>query len=105
MTTLATTTFLQVVGAIVVVLPIALLWIAAMVDVFRHGHSGLRIAATLVLILIVPILGPILYFVFAGRPAVNVERPPASGASDHMLEAQLHGEGMRPPMGRPGPYT
>jgi hypothetical protein len=53
----------------------------------------------------VPILGPILYFVFAGRPAVNVERPPASVASDHMLEAQLHGEGMRPPMGRPGPYT
>ena len=64
MTPLATSTFLQVLFATLLVIPVVILWVAAVVDVIRHGGTGLKIAAMLVLILIVPILGPILYFIF-----------------------------------------
>jgi hypothetical protein len=63
---LATSTFLQVLFAAFLVIPVMILWVAAVVDVIRHGGSGLRIAAILVLILVVPILGPLLYFIFLG---------------------------------------
>jgi hypothetical protein len=70
---LATSTFLQVIFACLILTPIILLWIAALVDVLRSGRSGLAIAATIVLILIVPILGPVLYFVFR-KPHIDVEQ-------------------------------
>jgi hypothetical protein len=70
-TLLATSTFLQVLFAAAIVIPIMILWVVAVVDVVRHGGSGLRIAATLVLILIVPVLGPILYFIFRPMPAAS----------------------------------
>jgi Phospholipase_D-nuclease N-terminal len=61
---LATTTFLHVLFALMIAVPVVILWVAAVVDVLRRGGAGLRIAAVLVLILIFPILGPLLYFVF-----------------------------------------
>jgi phospholipase D-like protein len=70
---LATSTFLQAIFACLILTPIILLWIVALVDVIRSHHSGLAIAATIVLILIVPILGPILYFVFR-KPSVDAEQ-------------------------------
>jgi hypothetical protein len=70
---MATSTFLQATFAALLVIPVVILWVAAVVDVFRHGYSGLKIAALLVLILIVPILGPILYFVFRPREPVSAE--------------------------------
>ena len=73
MTPVATSTFLQVIFAMMILVPMVILWVAAAVDVFRHGYTGLKIAALLVLILIVPILGPILYFVF-NRPSVDAEQ-------------------------------
>ena len=51
MTLLATSTFLQVLFAAMIVVPIMILWVAAVVDVLRQGGSGLKIAAMLVLIL------------------------------------------------------
>jgi hypothetical protein len=81
---LATSTFLEVLFASMIVIPVMLLWGAAVVDVVRRGGSGLRIAAVLVLILIVPILGPLLYFAFRG---------PLVGAEDaYMAEADLRRE-------------
>ena len=70
---MATSTFLQATFAALLVIPVVILWVAAVVDVFRHGYSGLKIAALLVLILIGPILGPILYFVFRPREPVSAE--------------------------------
>jgi hypothetical protein len=94
---LATSTFLQVTFAMLIVAPVVMLWIVAVFDVIRHGHSGLRIAAMLVLILIVPILGPLLYFAFL-RP-----RAPASAEAAYMAEADLRRERARQPIGGMGP--
>ena len=55
----ATSTFLQVIFAVMIVVPIVLLWVFALVDVIRSGRSGLAIAALIVVIFIVPILGPL----------------------------------------------
>jgi len=90
---LATSTFLQAVFAAMIVVPVMILWVAAVVDVFRHGYTGLKIAAMLVLILIVPILGPLLYFVFR-KPD-----PDISAESVHMAQADLHREAGRRPLG------
>jgi phospholipase D-like protein len=67
--TLATSTFLETIFGVLLVAPVILLWTAAMVDVLRSGSGGLRVAAMLVLIFIVPILGPILYFALRDKDA------------------------------------
>jgi Phospholipase_D-nuclease N-terminal len=61
---MATSTFLQATLSALLVIPVVILWVAAVVEVLRRGGSGLKIAAVLVLVLVVPILGPILYFIF-----------------------------------------
>jgi len=83
--TVATSTFLQVMFGALIIIPIMILWVAAVVDVFRHGGSGLKIATMLVLILIVPILGPLLYFAFR-----HVEEP--SAEQSHMARQDLQHE-------------
>jgi hypothetical protein len=92
---MATSTFLQATLAALLVIPIVILWVAAVVDVFRHGYSGLKIAALLVLILIVPILGPILYFVF--RP-----REPVSAEEVYLAQESLRQEAAGRPIGGTG---
>jgi hypothetical protein len=72
-TAFATSTFMQVIFASAIVIPIVILWVAAVVDVVRTGGSGLKIAAMLVLILVLPLLGPILYFVFRPGPSASAE--------------------------------
>jgi Phospholipase_D-nuclease N-terminal len=94
---IATSTFLQVTFALLVTVPVIILWIAAVVDVIRHGHSGLKIAAVLVLVLIVPIVGPLLYFIF--------RKPEAHSAEDiAMAQADLRREAARRPVGGTGMY-
>jgi hypothetical protein len=94
---LATSTFMQVLFATMIVVPVVILWIAATVDVVRHGGSGLKIATVLVLILILPVLGPLLYFVFR-RPEA------ASAESVHMSQEDLRREAARRPVGGTGVY-
>jgi phospholipase D-like protein len=94
---LAVSTFLQVVFASLIVIPVLILWVAAVVDVIRRGGSGLRIAAILVLILIVPILGPLLYFAFR-RP------DPSSAEAVHMAQEEVRREAARRPAGGTGIY-
>jgi hypothetical protein len=96
---LATSTFLQVLFAMMIAVPVIILWIAAVADVIRRGGSGLRIAAVLVLILVVPILGPLLYFVFR-RP----ESGPAAAEAAHMAAEDLRREAARRPVGGTGVY-
>jgi hypothetical protein len=94
-TALATSTFLQVLLASMIVIPVVILWVAAVVDMFSHTGSGLKIAAMLVLILIVPVLGPLLYFVFA-------RRGPGSAEAAYMAEADQRREAARRPVGGTG---
>jgi hypothetical protein len=89
---IATSTFLQVMFAMMIWVPVIILWIAAVTDVIRRGGSGLKIAAILVLILVVPILGPLLYFIF--RPS-----GPEEGESAAMAQADLRREAARLPIG------
>lgn len=72
MTPLATSTFVQVLFAAMIIVPVMILWVAAVADVVRRSHSGLKVAAILVLILVVPILGPILYFAFR-KPEIDAD--------------------------------
>jgi hypothetical protein len=96
-TLLATSTFLQVLFATMIVVPVIILWIVAVADVIRSGGSGLKVAAVLVLILVVPILGPLLYFVFR-RPE------PASAEAVQMAQEDLRREAARRPVGGTGVY-
>jgi hypothetical protein len=97
MSPIATSTFLQVFFALMLAIPVMILWVAAVVDVVRHGGSGLKIAAILVLILVVPILGPLLYFVFRKEEPVSAEAVP-------MAQADVRREAAGRPVGGSGVY-
>jgi hypothetical protein len=94
---LATTTFLEVIFAMMIITPVILLWISALFDVMRSHRSGVSTAALIVLILIVPILGPILYFVFVSSPRVDAE-------AAHLAEAERRREAASRPVGGMGMY-
>jgi hypothetical protein len=89
--------FFQSLFGVLVAIPIIILWVVAVVDVFRHNYSGLKVAAVLVLILIAPILGPILYFVFVSTPFVDAE-------TAHRAEADRRREAAERPVGGMGMY-
>jgi len=94
---LATSTFLQIMFAMMIWVPVIILWIAAVTDVIRRGGSGVKIAATLVLVLVVPILGPLLYFVFRSSGPEDAE-------ATAMAQADLRREAARRPIGGTGMY-
>jgi hypothetical protein len=96
---LATSTFLQVVFAMLLVVPVIVLWVVAVHDMLRREHSGLKIAAMLVLILIVPILGPLLYFVFRGPGDAPA---PEDAEAAYLARAELQREAARRPVGGTG---
>jgi ABC-type transport system involved in cytochrome c biogenesis permease component len=98
-TLLATSTFLEVMFAVLIVTPIVILWIAAVVDLLRRGGSGLRIAGFLLLILVFPILGPVLYFVLR-KPDMS----PAAAEAALMAQEDLRREAARRPTGGTGVY-
>ena len=61
----AVSEFLQTVFIILVATPFILLWGAALLDLIRgHQHHGVAIVAWMLVILIIPIIGPMLYFAF-----------------------------------------
>ena len=94
---MATSTFLQATLAALLIIPIVILWVAAVVDVLRHGYSGLKIAALLVLVLVFPIVGPLSYFIF--RP-----KEPVSADAVHMAQESLRQEAAGRPIGGSGVY-
>ena len=77
---IATSTFLEVIFAVLIVTPIILLWIAALVDVVTSHNRGIEVAAVLLLLLIVPIIGPLLYFAFR-KPKVSADEAAAAYAA------------------------
>ena len=93
---LATSTFLEVLFALMIATPIIILWIAAVVDVLRRGGNGWRLAGILLGILVFPVLGPVLYFVLR-KPEVDAE-------AVLMAQADLQREAARRPTGGSGVY-
>lgn len=100
MTPLATSTFLQVLFAAMIIIPVVILWVAAVVDVVKNGGSGVKIAGVLLLILILPIIGPVLYFVFRSEP----EPTPGDVEAAALAQADLRREAAGHPVGPPGSY-
>ena len=99
MTLFAASTFLEVIFAVLIVAPIVILWIAAVVDLLRRGGSGWRIAGFLLLILVFPVLGPVLYFVMR-KPDMS----PAGAEAALMAQEDLRREAARRPTGGTGVY-
>jgi ABC-type transport system involved in cytochrome c biogenesis permease component len=93
----ATSTFLEVMFALLVATPIVILWVAAVVDLLRRGGSGWKLAGILLLILVFPLLGPLLYFVFR-KPDMS----PAGAEAALMAQEDLRREAARRPTGGTG---
>jgi hypothetical protein len=51
-----------------IVVVVVVMWVAALVDIIRsrHARSGGKTAAWLILILVLPVLGTLLYFLING---------------------------------------
>ena len=62
MSVLAVSNFMHSLFIILVATPFILLWGAAIVDLIRGQHSGWSIVGWMVLILVLPIIGPLIYF-------------------------------------------
>jgi ABC-type transport system involved in cytochrome c biogenesis permease component len=93
---LATTTFLEVIFAVMIVTPIILLWVTALIDVFRSQRSGWEVTGILVGILVLPIIGPLLYFAF--------RKPTESAEEVYLAEADQRREAAKRPVGGTGMY-
>ena len=95
MTPLATSTFLQVIFASWLVIPIVILWVVAVVDVIRRGGSGLKIVGVVLGILVFPLLGPLVYFLVR-------KSAPVSAEEEYLAQADLRREAARRPVGGTG---
>jgi hypothetical protein len=98
---LAVSDFLHSVFIILVATPFVLLWGCALFDLIRGHHSGWAIVGWMVLILVIPIIGPMIYFGL---------RKPTHQADDaeqqYLAQRALQQEAARRPVGGPGlgPY-
>lgn len=61
----AVSEFLRTLFIILIATPFILLWGAALLDIIHHRHHhGVALVAWMLVILIIPIIGPMLYFAF-----------------------------------------
>lgn len=61
-TAFAVSEFLRSMLIVLAAAPLILLWVAAVVDVIDQHYTGWAIVGWLVLILVLPIVGPLIYF-------------------------------------------
>jgi len=99
-TVLAVSDFLRSVFLILVATPFILLWGAVMVDlVLHHRYHGLAVVGWIVLVFVIPIIGPMIYF---------AARKPTSSEIDqkYLAERDLQRAAASRPVGGPGlgPY-
>ena len=74
MTAVAVSNFMESLFLILVATPFILLWGAAILDVIRRHYSGWAIVGWLLLILVLPIIGPLIYFATRRPTAEDVEK-------------------------------
>jgi hypothetical protein len=98
---LAASTFVEVLAACFIVIPIMLLWGAAIVEIIRTRQSGWGVAGWLLLVCVLPILGPLLYF--ALRPTPPGDRQ-AEAQAAYMAHADQERESAAHPIGGTGAY-
>ena len=97
MAPLAASTFVEVLLASFIIIPVTILWIAAIVDIIRRVGSGWGMALWTLLILALPIVGPLVYF--------GVRQPPdAEPGVAHAAEMERRREAAQRPAGGTGVY-
>jgi Phospholipase_D-nuclease N-terminal len=93
----AASTFLEALFVCLIVVPVALLWGAAIVEIIRTRRSGWDVAGWLLIICIIPIFGPLLYFALRPPQAPDAE-------ATYMAHADLERERAAKPIGGTGMY-
>ncbi len=69
--------FWEAVILLVVWVPLVLLWLSALVDLFlRRNMSGIARVLWLLLIIFLPVIGAIIYFIVRSRDDINVIMAP-----------------------------
>ena len=64
---------------VLIAIPLLLIWVLTLVDLFRrHDLNGSRKVLWALVVLLVPVVGVIVYFV--ARPPQPTDRPPTSDA-------------------------
>jgi hypothetical protein len=71
------------------ILPIAILWVATVLDLFRRNISGVEKVLWLMGILILPIIGPLVYVLF--KPKADYGVP--AGAIEEMWSTDPRSSG------------
>jgi hypothetical protein len=74
MNVLAVSDFIRTLGIIFIATPFIMLWGAAVLDVIRRHYSGWSIVGWLLLILLVPVIGPLIYFATRDPSREDVEQ-------------------------------
>ncbi len=93
----AASTFVEVLVALLILIPVTILWITAVVDIFQRPdlHGG-KMALWLVAIILFPVFGSLLYFLVrpSGQPLGGFPANGKSASSASQREAleieQLH---------------
>ena len=76
----AVSEFLRTLFIILIATPFILLWGAALLDIIRgHHHHGVALVAWMLVILIIPIIGPIIYFAFRKPSQVQIDHDYLAG--------------------------
>jgi phospholipase D-like protein len=92
MTLLAVSTFVWV----FILVPLIVVWAIAVVDIFRRPLSLMATATWIVVVLVFPFIGTLVYFIFR-RPTQEEIRQRATAAE--LLDAEHRGDvGPRPPI-------
>ncbi|MEA2292537.1 MAG: Phospholipase D-nuclease N-terminal [Solirubrobacteraceae bacterium] len=96
---IAASTFLQALFVCLIVIPIALLWGIAVVEIVRERHGGWDMVGWLLVVCILPIIGPILYFAFRPPPVTQAEVE-----ETYRVREEQRREAARRPTGGTGVY-
>ncbi len=97
---LAVSDFLRSIFIILVATPFILLWGSALIDlVLKHQYRGWAVVGWLLLIFLVPIIGPIIYFAVRKPSAQEIDR-------QYLLDHERQAAGAARTVPRPGlgPY-
>jgi hypothetical protein len=96
---LAVSDFLRSLFLILVATPFILLWGCALLDLIRGNHSGWAIVGWMVVILVIPIIGPMIYFALRKPTQHDVDEK-------YLADRELQRAAAARPVGGPGlgPY-
>ena len=99
MSVLAVSDFLRSLSLILVATPFILLWGCALLDLIRSHRSGWAIVAWMVVILVIPIIGPMVYFALRKPTRHEIDEK-------YLAERELQRAAAARPVGGPGlgPY-